>query len=74
MIAAAVNRYFGYFLVKEVRLSVEPFTAPVAPAKAEGVAPEVSRDAGAAVAEVDDPGLKDALRGLGEALMSRKRR
>jgi hypothetical protein len=74
MIAAAVNRYFGYFLVKEVRLSVEPFAAVVPPPKAEGVAPEVSRDAGAAVAEVDDPGLKDALRGLGEALMSRKRR
>ena len=25
LIASAVNRYFGYFLVREVKLSVEPF-------------------------------------------------
>jgi hypothetical protein len=74
LIAAAVNRYFGYFLVKDVRLSAEPFTAAAPPAKPVGVAPEVSRDAGVAVAEVEDAGLKEALKGLGEALMSKRRR
>lgn len=74
LVAAAVNRYFGYFLVKDVRLSAEPFAAKAPPAKPPGVGPEVRRSAGEAVADVHDPGLKDALRGLGEALMSKRKR
>lgn len=75
LIASAVNRYFGYFLVREVKLSAEPFRAGSAP-KSEVVAtlPEVARQAGQAVAEVDDPGLKDALKSLGEKILSKRPR
>jgi hypothetical protein len=74
LIAAAVNRYFGYFLVREVRLSAEPFAAT--PAKKANPAPpaEAVRHAGEAVAEIGDPSLKGALRSLGEAVLSRKAR
>ena len=74
MIAAAVNRYFGYYLVREVKLSAEPFIRSSAP-KPQIVAtpPEVAEHADQAVAQVDDPALKDALNALGEAVLSRKR-
>ena len=36
LIAAAVNRYFGYLLVREVRLSAEPFSAGSAPKRQAG--------------------------------------
>jgi hypothetical protein len=74
MIASAVNRYFGYFLVREVKLSAEPFTRSsglkpqVAPTP-----PEVADHADKAVAEVVDPALKDALKLLGEQILSQKR-
>jgi hypothetical protein len=74
LIAAAVNRYFGYYLVREVKLSAEPFTAASPkPAAPRGPSPEAKASASRAVAAVDDPGLKEALAGLGEALLSRKR-
>ena len=74
LVAAAVNRYFGYFLVREVKLSAEPFMRSSAPkAKPAGTLPEMAQHAGEAVAEVDDPALKDALRTLGERVLSRKR-
>lgn len=75
LVAAAVNRYFGYVLVREVRLSIEPFSAG-SPAKPQVPAtpPEVAQHAGEAVAEIADSGLKDALKGLGEALLGKKRR
>jgi hypothetical protein len=74
MIAAAVNRYFGYFLVREVRLSAEPFIRSSEP-KPQGRAtpPEVAQHADKAVAEVEDPALKDALKALGEAVLSKRR-
>lgn len=72
--AQAVNRYFGYFLVASVRLSAEPMpvrqkSAPVAkdcpaPLKAE---------VGLIVDEVEDAGLRAALRTLGEAVYARRR-
>lgn len=75
LIASAVNRYFGYFLVRDVRLSAEPFTTNSAKkAKPAGTLPEVAQHAGNAVAEVGDPALKEALKGLGEQVMSKKRR
>ncbi len=75
LIAAAVNRYFGYFLVREVKLSAEPFSRGSAPRpKDGGTPPEVSRHADEAVAEVEDPALKDALKTLGEAVLKRNRR
>jgi hypothetical protein len=73
LIAAAVNRYFGYFLVREVKLSAEPFIRSSGPkAKPRGTLPEVARHAGEAVAEVEDPALKDALKFLGEGILSPK--
>jgi hypothetical protein len=72
LIAAAVNRYFGYYLVREVRLSAEPFTAaPPKPAAKPGGSPEAKASANQAVADVGDPKLKEALAELGQALLGR---
>ena len=74
LIASAVNRYFGYFLVRDVRLSAEPFTpGSTKKAKIAGTLPEVAQHAGTAVAEVGDPALKEALKSLGEQVLSKKR-
>ena len=69
LIAAAVNRYFGYFLVREVRLSVEPFRVNSAPsAQVQPVAPEIVAEVGREVAKVEDAALRDALAVLGRSL------
>jgi hypothetical protein len=74
LIAAAVNRYFGYFLVREIKLSAAPFIRSSAPRPQNTTTPpEVARHADQAVAEVDDPALKDALKALGERILSGKR-
>jgi hypothetical protein len=74
MIAAAVNRYFGYFLVREVKLSAEPFIRSSGPKPQVAPAPpEVAKHADQAVAAVEDPALKDALKALGEAVLSKRR-
>lgn len=74
LIASAVNRYFGYVLVREVKLSAEPFIRSSGP-KPQGqpTLPEVAKHADQAVAEVQDPALKDALKALGEAVLSKRR-
>ncbi len=75
-IAAAVNRYFGYVLVSEVRLSAEPFM-PGSGQKAEkGYQPSPSTIAkvGAATEKVEDSELREALRALGLALSGRSER
>jgi len=75
LIAAAVNRYFGYLLVKDVRLSLEPFTtSSVSKIKDEPTLPDVAEHASAAVAEVEDAGLKSALKELGEQILSKSAR
>lgn len=75
MVAAAVNRYFGYFLVREVRLSAEPFIRSSGPKpQLAPTPPEVAKHADQAVAAVEDPALKDALKALGEAVLNRNRR
>lgn len=75
LIAAAVNRYFGYLLVKEVRLSLEPFTASsVSKIKDQPKLPEVTEHAGAVVRDVEDAGLKSALKELGEQILSKRPR
>lgn len=74
-IAGAVNRYFGYVLVGQVRLSLETFTphsAEVAqkasvPGRAEAQKIET------AIETVDDDGLREALRRLGHGIMRRER-
>lgn len=75
LIAAAVNRYFGYFLVREVRLSAEPFTASSVPKPEPAKAsPEAVRRTQEAVANVEDDRLKAALGALGRALHGRRAR
>ena len=72
-IAAAVNRYFGFVLVGQVRLSAEPFT-PGSGNKAEKVrqpSQSVVAKVGAEVARVEDENLREALRTLGHALSGR---
>jgi hypothetical protein len=75
LIASAVNRYFGYFLVREVRLSAEPFApGPAKKASPAGVPPQIAAHAGIAVADVDNEQLRAALKGLGEQVLAKKRR
>lgn len=72
-IAAAVNRYFGYLLVQDVRLSAEPFT-PGSGKKAQTPyqpSPSEIAKVGAAVEKIEDNDLREALRALGLALSSR---
>lgn len=72
-IAAAVNRYFGYFLVGQVRLSPEPFSPGSGDKRQKSHQPSQSVQAkvGAQVAEIEDDDLREALRTLGHALSSR---
>lgn len=74
-VAAAVNRYFGYFLVGSVRMSAAPFEVESTAAETAPAVPEVTR---AMVAEtvdkVEDAGVRDALRELGLAMARKKRR
>jgi hypothetical protein len=75
LIAAAVNRYFGYLLVRDVRLSLEPFTSSsVSKIKDKPTPPEATREAIAAVTDVGDPALKSALKALGEQILSKRAR
>jgi hypothetical protein len=70
MIAAAINRYFGYVLVSSVRLSAEPLIVAQRLEKAAESAlipPRVEH----AVEPVPDAGLRDALRRLGAGIMGR---
>ncbi len=69
-IAGAINRYFGYFLVGTVRMSVEPLvpkepdTSPAAAAQPDGAIIE-------AVAAVEDDALRGALARLGAGMKHR---
>ena len=72
-IAAAINRYFGYVLVSEVRLSAEPFR-PGSAQKAQKLAqpsPSVIARVEAELEDIEDQDLREALRTLGLALSSR---
>ena len=75
LIAAAVNRYFGYFLVRDVRLSAEPFKrgSPAAP-EAAAVPEDSARDARNAVSHVEDAALREALGALGGRILAERRR
>lgn len=72
-IAAAVNRYFGYFLVREVRLSAEPMRAPAKPAPADPISPVAREESAQAVGGVEDDRLRDALQALGTQVIGRRR-
>jgi hypothetical protein len=75
-IAAAVNRYFGYVLVGQVRLSAEPFIPGSAkPAKAPAAASAAVRaQVEQKVDSVADEGVKEALRRLGHAVIGKAKR
>lgn len=75
-IASAVNRYFGFFLVSNVRLSAEPFTPGSARAAVNSKQASQSDIAkvGAQVADIADDGVREALRTLGIALASKSAR
>ncbi|WIY53505.1 DciA family protein [Devosia sp. YIM 151766] len=75
-IAAAVNRYFGYVLVKDVRLCAEPFTPGSGRKVQKPYQPSQSMLAkvGAQTEKVEDDNLREALRTLGLALSSRSKR
>jgi hypothetical protein len=66
-IAAAVNRYFGYVLVREVRMSLEPMDEAAEPVPAAPEADPAQVDA--AVRGVEDEGLREVLRKLGQGVM-----
>lgn len=75
LIAAAVNRYFGYFLVREVKLSAEPFAVAAAkPPATPKAMPEMERDVEQSVSNVEDIGLRDALKDLGRAVLAKQPR
>lgn len=72
-IAAAVNRYFGYVLVGQVRLSPEPFSPGSTDLRHKGLQPSQSVQAkvGAQIAGIEDDNLREALRTLGHALSNK---
>lgn len=76
MIAAAINRYFGYVLVGGVRLSAEPFTVGslAKPQESASSGPLPDSEVELAVANVGDEGIRDALRRLGHGIKGRARR
>ncbi|SMQ59799.1 hypothetical protein SAMN06295905_0285 [Devosia lucknowensis] len=72
-IAAAVNRYFGYILINDVRLSAEPFTPSSGRRVQKPYQPSQSELAkvGKATEKVEDDDLREALHALGLALSRR---
>jgi hypothetical protein len=61
--------------VREVRISLEPFTASSAPKpERQKVPPEVVRRAEETVAGIEDDALRNALSSLGQALHSKRPR
>lgn len=69
-IAAAVNRYFGYLLVKDVRMSAEAMVEADEVAEVEDDRPTPGVDE--AVQGVEDEGVREALRKLGQGVMRGK--
>lgn len=74
MIARAINRYFGYLLVANCRISAEPFSVHSEEKPQAAAVPDAARQqVGAAVEKVEDDGVKEALRALGHALHARRK-
>lgn len=77
VIRDAINRYFGFFLVSDIRTSREPFV-PRPRVSAEEAPPEPSESELRAVRDVvervEDPQLREALAKLGGAIVKRGRR
>jgi len=74
-VASAINRYFGYLLVGQVRLSATPFAIEAAAPETVPALPDVTRARiGRVVERVEDPGVREALRELGQAMARKKMR
>jgi hypothetical protein len=75
-IAAAVNRYFGYVLVGQVRLSAEPFSPRSAPKDDARFQPTGSEKTKVdkTIEAVADDGVREALRQLGLGIISKAKR
>ncbi|HHB82992.1 MAG TPA: DUF721 domain-containing protein [Devosia sp.] len=73
-IAGAVNRYFGYVLVEAVKLSPHPFSARSDTPRQIVREPslQTKQKVDAALNNVEDEGLKQALAKLGYAMMKRR--
>jgi len=74
-VAAAINRYFGYVLVAELRLSIAPFTPGSAPVPQidPQPTPETAQAVKQAVAEIENESLRAALQRLGLGVMGKHR-
>ena len=74
MIARSINRYFGYLLVANCRISAEPFSTRSEEKAKPLLVPDTARQhVGEAVEKVGDDGVKEALRALGHALHARRK-
>lgn len=76
MIAAAINRYFGYLLVGQVRLSAAPFSPGSSPRKRMAAEPDPAALAHieSLVAPLADDELRNALAALGRSVAARSAR
>lgn len=71
-VAAAINRYYGYYLVSAVKISLNIFQ-PIAKTNLKTIAPlnaEKAQLLESLVADVQDDALKLALEKLGKAILS----
>lgn len=75
-IAAAINRYFGYVLVGAVRLSAEPLVPTEGAPSESRPAPDPAATARIEeqLGPVEDAGVKEALRQLGQAIIGKARK
>jgi len=72
-VAAAINRYFGYLLIGQVRISATPFPIEAPIPETIPALPDVTRARISRVVErVEDPGVREALRELGQAMARKK--
>lgn len=71
LLVERVNGYFGYRAVARLRLTQRPM--PKAPARAAPVPDDPPDEADPRLADIDDPGLRAALAGLGAAVRRRNR-
>ena len=71
-----INTYFGFRAVRRLKLvqaPLPPAPAPPAPPQERPLAPAEQEELQAAVAEVDDRPLQEALLGLGRSLLAVRR-
>lgn len=75
LISMAINRYFGYHLVRAVRLSLNALSLPRQSMKVqrEPLSPQIQAAIGSRTGMVEDPQLRAALEKLGRGVMGKRR-